>query len=121
MRLRAQSKKLAKLQVSLRFRKFLVAKQLDMPYYQTSETLNLRRSIVSTIGKTEKCIYMWPGVTHGLHYSGDLHLIESVNNSIPADKIGAGRTSTKEFPRQDRYQGRKEYHDDTYECYTILP
>lgn len=58
MRLRAQSKKLAKLQVSLRFRKFLVAKQLDMPYYQTSETLNLRRSIVSTTGKTEKCIYI---------------------------------------------------------------
>ena len=121
MRLRAQSKKLAKLQVSLRFRKFLVAKQLDMSCYQTSETLNLRRSIVSTTGKTEKCIYMWPGVTHGLHYSGDLRLIESVNNSIRADKIGAGRTSTKEFPRQDRYQGRKEYHDDTYECYTILP
>ena len=121
MRLRAQPKKLVKLQVSLRFRKFLVAKQPDMPCYQTSETLNLRRSIVSTTGKTEKCIYMWPGVTHGLHYSGDLRLIESVNNSIPADKIGAGRTSTKEFPRQDRYQGRKEYHDDTYECYTILP
>ena len=121
MRLRAQLKKLAKLQVSLRLRKFLVAKQPDMPCYQTSETLNLRRSIVSTTGKTEKCIYMWHGVTLGLHYSGELRLIEQVNNSIRADKIGAGRTSTKEFPRQDRYEDRKGYHDDTYECYTILP
>ena len=80
MRLRAQPKKLVKLQVSLRFRKFLVAKQPDMPCYQTSETLNLRRSIVSTTGKTEKCIYiyiyMWYGVTLGLHYSGELRLIE---------------------------------------------